>query len=222
MGSYENKSTYVLYKENGDIFQVIEEGEPFYISNQLRPWFPVMVPKKKGKGTILVCRKYGDRGNVIEEFPLIHNKKGLWALTSGAARNGVFHTYREPQNLLEKQLADMGISKTVIERVDKIDIELAVGGQICAHRVHKFGYGFRSDGEVDYLTEPERAPEDHYNTYHRGCMVSTYQIKVSGGTYLIYFHIGTHMNGADYERIERIILTKDADEAEVVKRIKEL
>ena len=68
-----------------------------------------------------MCQKYGDSGNVIEEFLLPHGKKGLWALSSGAARNGVFHTYHEPKTKLEKILSATGENKNVIEKTDKID-----------------------------------------------------------------------------------------------------
>lgn len=64
-GKYVDKSTYVLTKENGTIYMEIHEGEVFKIDNQLREWIPVRVPKKKGKGTILMCRKFGDSGRVI-------------------------------------------------------------------------------------------------------------------------------------------------------------
>lgn len=219
-GRYINNSTYVLYNEDGSIFMIIKEGEGFKIDNQIRLWYPIRVAKRKGKGTILMCQKFGDGGNVIEEFPLIHNKRGLWALTSGAARNGVFHNYHEPKTELEKQLAEMGVSRKVIEKVDSIDVEIEVGGQLCHHCTNNWGYDFISDGQCKDLTEPEYAPDDHFNQYHRGCMISTYQIKVYDATYVIYYSIGTYMNGCRHRNVQRVIVTPDADEKKVVEELK--
>lgn len=221
-GKYINKSTYVLYREDGSEFMVIKEGESFRIDNQLRLWYPIRVAKKKGKGTILMCQKFGDSGNVIDEFPLIHNKRGLWALTSGAARNGVFHNYHEPQTELEKQLAAMGVSRRVIEKVDIIDVELEVGGQLCNHCTTNWGFDYLSDGKTEDLTEPEYAPEDHFNQYHRGCMISTYQKRLYDATYVIYYSIGTYMNGCRYTNVQRVIITPDADEKIIIEELKSI
>ena len=120
-GRYTSATEFVLTKEDGTVYATLKEGVPFRIDNQMRTWTPVRIPRKNGKGTILVCRKYGERGDILEEFPLLHNKKVLWATTSGAARNGVCHPYREPKNVLEEQLSKMGVSKKVVHIVDIID-----------------------------------------------------------------------------------------------------
>lgn len=219
-GKYINRSTYVLYKEDGSEYKTIHEGVSFKIGNQLRPWYPVRVTKKSGKGSILMCQKFGNSGNVIEEFPLIHNKRGLWALTSGAARNGVFHNYREPQSELERELDTIGVSRKIIERVDSIDVELTVGGQLCHHCANRWGYDCITDGREEQLTKPQYAPDDHFNQYHRGCMVSTYQERVYNATYAIHVRISTTMNGSLRRNVERVILAKGADEEKVVKELK--
>ena len=223
-GYYTNKdnNTYVLYKEDGSIFQTIKENESFRIGNQLREFIPVSVPKKNGNGTILMCQKFGDNGNIIEEFPLPHGKKGLWALTSGAARRGVFHRYNEPKTELEKELASMGISTNLIERVSSIDVKLEVGGELCHHVTKQWGYSCVYDGTDKELTEPEYVPDTFFNQYHRGCMCSTYDIRVAGGTYVIYYSIGTYMNGSNYRHIERVIVTPEADEKGVIEEINKI
>lgn len=219
-GRYINRSTYVLFSEDGTEFKTIREGEAFKIGNQIRPWYPVRVAKKNGKGTILMCQKFGSNGNVIEEFPLIHGKHGLWALTSGAARKGVFHNYHAPSSELESQLDKIGVSRKIIEKVDNIDIELEVGGQLCHHCTNKWGYGCITDGKEEDITEPNRAPDDHPNQYHRGCEISTYIERIYNATYIIYYSIHTTMNGSMRENVEKVILTKEADESEVVKELK--
>ena len=218
-GKYVNRRTYILYNEDGTEFQVIREGEPFRIDNQLRSWYPVQVPKKRGNGTILMCQKFGDSGNVIEEFPLIHNKRGLWALTSGAARNGVFHNYHEPQTALEKKLHEMGSSSRVIEKVEKIDLELTLGGEFSPNfkTDSDWGYCSMSDGEYEDLTEPLRSPE------RPDYMLSTYTSHVYGATYLIYYEFGTCLgNGFRSRYIKKIYLTPEADENVIIGKLSEL
>jgi|GEM_PF-6156149 len=197
-GRYINPKIYVLYYEDGREFQVIREKEPFNIANQLREWIPIRVPNKNGKGTIMVCQKFGNQGNVIEEFPLNHNKKGLWALTSGSARKGVFHRYVEHENELEKTLAQKGVSPRVISRVKTIELELEEG-----YFNSGFGYSIETDGEK--IRAPwQKKPYEHGDRQY---------VVVSGATYLIYWEIGNS------SRVKRIILTPDANEKEVVKKI---
>lgn len=214
-GMYINNRTYVLYKEDGTEFQTIREGEPFRIDNQMSSWVPVRVPRKSGRGTILVCKKG------TQEFPLIHNKRGLWALTSGAARRGVFHNYREPQTEIERQLAEMSASRRIIEKVDKIDLVLKVGGKLCSHIDYKYGFGYFSDGRCHQITEPRRV-HMHPNQYHIGCADSSHEERVYDATYLVYYSIDTHLNGVVYYNPLRVILTPEADEAKVVEELRRL
>ena len=218
-GSYINPSTYILVRENGSVFQKITEGEPFVIDNQMRSFVPVRVRKKNGHGTILMCRKFGDYGNVIEEFPLRHNKVGLWATSSGSARNGVFHTYHEPQTALERQLASMSLSRHIIEVVPKIDEELEIGGQLCSHCVKKWGFGVSTDGQIIHLTEPQLSTQPGY---HFGCMESTYLVNIVEATYLIYYSVHTAMNGIHYRSVDRIIVNPDVDEDILVEYLKKI
>lgn len=215
IGKYINKSTYVLYDDNNEEFKIIREGKKFFIGNQMRPFIPVKIPKKNGNGTILMCRKYGNGGNIIEEFPLFHNKYGLWALTSGAARNGVFHSCHKPKSKIEKRLVSMGLSPNIVKKVDNIDIELEIGGQLCHHCIEKHGYDCATDGKVIELTEPEYAPEDHFNQYHRGCMVSTYTVRVYDANYIIYYNIGTYMNSVVYNNIQHILIKNDIEDVKI-------
>lgn len=146
----------------------------------------------------------------------------MWAITSGAARNGVFHRYSTPKTELERILESMGISRKVIERVDKIDIVLEVGGHICNHCIDNWGYGSISDGTYENLTEPEYAPNDYFNKCHRGCMISTYQTHVFDATYVIYYSVGTYINGCIHRYIQRVIITPQANEKEVIKRLSKI
>lgn len=202
-GMYVNKSTYVLYMENGDIFKTIREGEPFRIGNQMRAFMPVRVPKKNGHGTILMCQKRSDDGFVLEQFPLLHRKKGLWALTSGAARNGVFHTYHAPQGELEAFIASKNYSLRIIERVPSIEgMVFEVGGPCSGEYLNPWGLFIKTDGkEVDDF-DPKVKPGYQYHKW------------VTNATYVIHFK----EEGRPYfTRLERVVITPQAEEKEVIK-----
>ena len=222
VGSYINPSTYVLTREDGSVFQTIREGEPFTIDNQMRSWLPVRVPHKSGRGTIMVLQKYRDNGDVMKEVPLIHNRWMLWALTSGAARRGVAHSYTRPKDELEAELCKLGTSPRYLERVKKIDIELEAGGLLCHHTNHPFGYLIYTDCEEERLTEPRYVSMDFFNQYHRGCMESTYKARFHGGTYLVYVHVTTTADGRRNEHVVRVLVTSKADEGKVLEVLKSL
>lgn len=197
-GIYANPSTYTLRKEDGEKYMTITEGEPFVIDNQMRAWHPVRVPRKSGHGTILVCRKYRDNGTVMEEFPLFHNKKMMWATSSGSARNGVWHTYREPQTDLEKALAEAGVGRSVIEKVEKIDEEFILGGELDYGVIHKWGYRLWSDGAEKCLEDIDRY---------------TYPCHLTGGTWAVYAEVHTYMNGHTHNEITRVLVTPEGEAA---------
>ena len=220
-GKYSNPETYVLRTEDGNVFQTIQEGKPFQIDNQLRDWVPVKVPKRNGKGTLLVCRKFDKYGGLLEEFPLIHGKKGLWALTSGSARNGVFHNYTEPSNILEKILSSFGISSKLLECMETIDIQLPVGGALCEHTNLRHGYRMITDGCIEDCSQPERVPMDHPLREHRGCMSSTYTQRVTNASYLVYYEIRKPMYWVQSKTITRIIVTPKVDPKALEKAIRE-
>lgn len=196
----------MLYNEDGSIYMTIEEGIPFRIGNQMRKWFPVR------RGGVIVCEKYRDNGRVLESFALPDGKKGLWAVSSGSARNGVFHNYKEPKTELEAKVVAMGHSPSIIKRVPKIDIELVVGGKVCHHNMKKNGFDSVHDGESEDVTEPD------FVFHGRDCCLnSTYIERVWGGTYLIYYQIRTTSR-----YLENIYITPEADEAEVIKEMDEI
>ena len=219
IGRYINPHTYVLKKEDGSVFMTIREGEPFTIDNQMRPWIPVRVPNKNGYGTILVCEKYGDDGDIIGQFPLIHCRKGLWALTSGAARRGVFHRYTKPQNEIEELLCKLGSSPQTLKNVDKIDMELLCGGLLCVHVDHPRGYIVYTDGKEERLTQPRYIPMDWPEQLHRGCMESTYRARIYDATFLVYIHVSTNEHGIINEHVNDVYITPDADMNRVIEAL---
>ena len=222
IGRYINPQTYVLKKEDGSVFMTIREGEPFTIDNQMRSWVPVRVPNTRGYGTIMICEKYGDDGRIIGQFPLIHGRKGLWALTSGAARRGVFHSYTKPQNEIEVQLCKLGSSPKTLKKVDKIDMELDCGGLLCVHVDYPHGYAVYTDGNEERITQPKYIPMDWPNRLHRGCMESTYKARYSEATYLVHTHISTNEYGIINEHVMSVFITPNANTNEVVEVLKKI
>ena len=209
-GNYMDKSTYVLRKEDGNIFQIIKEGEPFRIGNQMREFTPIRVPKNNGKGTILMCQKKNGRGEILEQFPLPQNKKGLWALTSGAARNGVFHTYHAPKDKIEAYVASQNTSPKIIERVSSINsLSFEVGGPWSGEYVRPWGRFIKTDGNTVNNFDP-RQLSPQYITW------------VSNATYVVYYEKNTYPNGIHYKTIERVILTPQANEEKVLEELKSL
>lgn len=188
-GTYvdKNNSTYVLKREDGSVFQVIKAYEPFRISNQMREWAPVP------EGGILVCKKYGDSGRTIEEFPLIDGKKGLWAISSGAARRGVFHWYREPKTPVDLLVQGLGVSRNMIHLVDHIDETLDVIWTEDAF----------FDGSVEYREVEDFGRE---RTWRR----------VTGGTYCIVGIERKTLIGFKYHQLDRIFITDKVDVKEVI------
>ena len=108
---------------------VMDIGDKFKIANQLRPWKLDRVKTNKYGKRVAYFEKYGDRGNKIESFYLVDGEKYLVADTSGSARNGVVHKYREPKTELEKLFYKKGWGRSQIEIVDKIDASVYDGGR---------------------------------------------------------------------------------------------
>ena len=197
-GRYVDSSTYVLYLEDGSLFQTIREGEPFTIDNQMRPWVPVKVPNKNGYGTILMCQKYRDNGDLLTQFPLIHNRKGLWALTSGAARRGVFHKYTPPKNPIEEELVLLGVNPKILEKVLRINTSIE-------------GVGFfrNSNGYKVYTDSQEEV-------IRASDVCEIYDAHYLGGTYLVYTHVYTTASQVRREHVLKVLITKDCEESKLL------
>ena len=201
-GEYIDPSTYLLFHEDGSRFMRIKEGEFFKIDDEIQFWYPTRVKKKDGKGTMLICRKFGDAGNIIEEIPLIHNKRGLWPIDFSVTRNEVSHNYHGPQSKIEKKLASMGISTKIIKKVDDIDVVLELGGG---------RFGKLSDGKSEDLTEPQCT----FNNILIMRNHSTYQSHIYDATYIIYYDKGIH-------KIKKVIITPNVDENRVIELLSDI
>lgn len=179
--------------DNGFLLE-LTNGESYKLSNQLRSW-EVSVYKNQ-KGGVLKLTKRNDYGKILEECRAYEGQIYLFAVTSGAARNGVFHRYIAPQNVLEQELDNLGLGrgKSKMIYVDSINVELTAGvlGEI-KEKIY-------TDGECRLLRW-EFANETSIN-------------QVTGGTYCIHFQIAKRVI------IPKIWVTPQADLSVVAEKIK--
>ena len=207
-----------LIAEDGSVFKTIRVNEPFTIGNQMREW----VPEYNYSDHKIHCRKYGNSGNVIEEFYLPSNRKVLWAISSGAARRGVVHIYREPKDELDAALQKLGVGRDCIEIVDgdTIDTTLWKGGCSCHHVQNPYEYFVHSDCYVDLVHEGEYVDSSCENQYHRGCKAEPDLNRYYDGTYAIqYYRTGGSVSSSTSDRIVKIVMTKNANRKEMYETI---
>lgn len=138
----------------------------------------------------------------------------MWATTSGAARNGVFHPYREPKTPFEKAVSNLGISLKKIQRVDTIDTVLNDRGLIGGARGWiTTGQAFVSDGKKEVL------PGTNFYEWYYDVNET---IHVTGATYVVCYNIASHTSDYRYATVEKIVLTADADEDKVIAELQKL
>lgn len=209
-----------FYIEATPVDFVVNVGDKFQIANQLRTWTLARIKSNKYGKKVAYFEKYNDRGNCIDSFYMIDGVDYLFAMTSGAARNGVVHKYRAPKNELEKLFAENGWGLSQIETVDNIDAYTYDGGCWCNHMVHdedKYWCKYATDGLRNYeLSSDGQFVEKHSNQYHIGCMESPAVHKIEGGTYLIELEEKVRQNFC------HVFKTQNADETEIVEAIKSL
>ena len=116
--------------------------------------------------------------------------------------------------------------KLVVEEVDKIDVEVPLGGPLCRHtRNGGASFWFILDREgggkstiIDYLTYIEADDEEgKRNPKHIGCLKRAGRWKVEGGTYVVIgadITISTKDNA--WPVALKIIVTPQADMRKVI------
>lgn len=180
----------------------LREGDTFRVDNQMRPWKCI----RRGKYLALAHDTFCPEGRVL--YP---NTVGLLALSSGSARRGVLHPYREPKNVLEEMLEKNGQPKSVIKYVDNIDITTEYGGTLCSHRTRAaYWYDAISDCSKEHLEEIPQVAR-HSNQYHIGCPDGAGKVRYFEGTYLILYKERKSEWGLIEANILEILLTQKAD-----------
>ncbi len=198
VGKYTCPSVYKLYKTDGTIFKVIRAGTAFRIGSLT--YLPVLEPKKKGNGTIMVCRRLSkDQKRVFGETVLLNNKKGLWALDAPSALYNLFTWYHEPENELEQILDKLCVPKEIVEKVTTINYQPEIGGK-------------KASQVYDVITDcPKYVPDKELHPH---------KVSIQGGTYLIYYHYDLYKRRKP--RPEKILLTDSADEQIVLSILKNM
>lgn len=231
------------YDENGNLtLTSLEEGEEnikifantcFDVGNSMGGYFACSINyagrKMLAIHTVTGAQKGMDPQKLKRMFA---GKKGvvikpgikiLWATTSGSARNGIFHYYREPKNVLERTLHECGCSPRGITYVSEIGTrEVCWGGDLCKHQTQGgFSYHvFETDGEFSLKKKGGRVEVCEINQYHIGCQAEEDVYIVSGGTYLIEaYHTQSQWTWSSWPTaINSIYITKDAD-LDIVSRV---
>lgn len=211
--SYLSSALVHLTREDGSVFQVIKAGEPFRVGNQMREFVPQYCQKDRK----IHCRKYDNAGYVMEDVYLPRGRKVLWALTSGSARRGLFHMYREPVDSLDAALQKLGFGRSIVTVVDTIkDILVNDGGPDCGHQLQPWGCCFDTDSDDVVLRhEGAFADENHSNQFHRHCKEEPDLYKINGGTYVVEWEYSGVRPGNCYDRIKQLILAKDCNRDDV-------
>lgn len=166
-----------------------------------------------------IRRSFGkERGTILQPGP------GLWAVSSGAARRGVWHRIREDADPVRQALRSMGLPSNLVRTVDKIEEEVYEGGRLCKH----LSYGgssswFLSDGEAEHLEDACYVTRENCsgNQYHIGCSDGPARKRVTGGTYLI---TGADVSRSDirsaHPTVRQVLVTPAAEREFVAKLVK--
>lgn len=206
--AYRSNREVDLVKEDGSVYQTIKVGEPFRVGNQMRDFIPQYCQQDRK----IHCRKFDSAGRVMEDIYLPRGRKVLWALTSGSARRGLFHMYREPQDTLDAALQRLGVGRSVISSVDVIrDVLVEDGGPDCGHQLQPWGCCFDTDGDATLRHEGACADEHHPNQFHRGCREEPDLYKINGGSYVIEWYYDGVRSGNSHDRIKQIVMTKNCN-----------
>lgn len=189
-------------------------GETIMIANQMRPYKLVSIEDNKA-----TFEKCNDFGKIIDSFYLIDGKSYLFAVTSGAARNGVVHMWYPPKDELEAFFDQQGWSRKSIVTVKDIAVTMKDGGSWCHHMTDqesKYWYEYHTDGEEKLLQDAQFV-EEHQNQYHVGCMLTPNVYSIKGGT----FAIEIERRGNGYSKC-RVFKTPEACMPVVVDVVKRL
>lgn len=220
------QGTVELYNEEG-VIQRITPNEIFSVGNSIGGFWgkPIEINKEPRIQLINVSgtQKSWDINTLENRLKdakgiiLFPGDIGFWALSSGAARNGIFHRKRTENDPLKKFFREeLHISTKTIEYVDSIDKLVELGGNLCSHRSSGMNYTFITDGMSSLKYESSYAPDTHSNQYHRGCQTSPEVYQVTGGSYLVTF---SQDEFTGY-KIQNIFLTATADKKRVIEYIK--
>lgn len=167
---------YVAFNRNGNIsLSRVSGGQIGELEDALPYWTPGWVYDVFESSEVTVI-KNGD--------------SGMWATSSGAARNGIFHLYKvdnTPLAPLRELLRKAGISTSIVKLGNaNIISEGRRYGNLCGHTTHGgTNYEAFHNGKDTEVMEPATFVESHINGYHIGCCASAEVFSVAGHSYLV-------------------------------------
>lgn len=225
-GDYDPAGNYVLsYTEGeqiGEIYKSISPNDVFGIGNSIGGYWAKPITYA-GQPMLALIRLGGSEKHLSQEEIRKRKKDekglvlkpmiGLWAVSSGSARNGIFHRWNPPTDEIETALDKCGYGRKCLHRVNSIEgVEVNEGGQLCHHQTgNGSGYVAQYDGKVVETTTEPTYVELHMNQHHIGCGESAGTYLINGGTFLLQWYIYQAMNGSWKRSLTAIYITPRAD-----------
>lgn len=230
-GQYDSKGAFIMKivkdceycnEKEGDVFKKISPNEIFGVGNSIGGYWAKPI-KYAGKKMIALVRLSGaQKGCSLSEIrrelgrekgQVLHPGKGLWATSSGSARNGVLHRYHPPRDVIEKALEKGGYGRRCIHRVPEIkEVLVDEGGSLCSHQTgNGSGYISHYDGRVVKTIHEKSYVEHHSNQYHIGCCNGSGRVEISGGSYIIQWSVYQQMNGGWARELDAVYITPQAN-----------
>ncbi|QQG52784.1 MAG: hypothetical protein HY931_00935 [Candidatus Falkowbacteria bacterium] len=224
-GNYEGQA-FVLRKENGDVYQRIEPNTIFGIGDFIsyfakRIWWSrqpfialiTLGPNEDAK-KIRNLKRSRQKGFILKPG------KGLWATSFGSAHRGVWHLLKTVSDPILIALWSHELPSDFLQTVSEIDTKVYEGGNLCEHSrgAGNYNFSFATDGNTAELRRQV------FGKHPRGkfCPIREATIQVVGGTYCVQSVRRKENNGKIYPKVTSVIITADADKAEVAKIIHQM
>lgn len=206
----------------GELLTVIEPNTVFSVGNSIGGYYARQV-MYTGQRMIAAVRVSGGQKSLSAQQLASITKGGkgfilkpglgLWAISSGSAKRGLFHKYTPPTDPIEVALVKVGLGRSVLRLVSEIkEIQVQQGGRLCGHQTSRGrGFASRYDGEVAQTVVEPTYCEEHDNQYHIGCGETPGTYLVSGGTYALEWSTWQCMNGCWAKQLSAVYVTPGAD-----------
>ncbi len=223
-GSYEGEA-FVLRKENGDVYQRIEPNTIFGIGDFIS-YFAKKIWWSRQPFIALITLGPNENVQKIRNLKRSRQKgfilkpgKGLWATSYGSAHRGVWHLLKNVSDPILISLWSHELPSNFLQTVAEIDVKVYEGGNLCEHsRAGDYCYSYATDGNIAELRRQV------FGKHPRGkfCPIREATIQVIGGTYCVQSVRRKENNGKIYPKVTSIIITADANKAEVAKIINQM
>ena len=189
----------ILYdiKDNCEYLK-LEDGMEDTVDGQMNPYVISITPDE------VVFAKTAKSGKLVDSATIKIGRVYMMATTPAQARQKLFYPSRKPSDAFERFLLDYHFSYTKkwLHRTGETIPEtiMSDGGFLSPSYPIVNGYEIRTDGDVEFLTEPA--------TLSDGSINSTYDVKITNASYIVRFNINTSINGERYWKPEIWICEK--------------